>query len=290
MKEKANSWQKLPRSSFPPLLGETTDPPEYLYIEGSWPSKTQYFLTVVGARHHTSYGARACRDLILGLSGYPIAIVSGLAWGIDTIAHKSALEAGLITISVPGSGLDRSVLYPRENVLLAERILKEGGVLLSEYEPLTVAAPWTFPKRNRIMAGLSQATLIIEARSKSGTLITARLAMEYNRDVLAVPGPIDSLTSQGPNQLIADGARPALSSKDILESLGISLEKETLAKTLENFSGKEKLIIEALVEPRTKDEISLITNLPIREVLITISDLELRGLVKETGGKLFRIF
>lgn len=290
MKEPAITWKKLSGPDLPALLQEISDPPLYLYIEGNWPKDTKHFLTVVGARHHSSYGTRVCRELIMGLSGYPVAIVSGLAWGIDTLAHKSALEAGLTTISVPGSGLDRSVLYPRENVPLAERILKEGGVLLSEYEPLTMAAPWTFPKRNRVMAGLSQATLIIEARSKSGTLITARLAMEYNRDVLAVPGPIDSLTSQGPNQLIADGARPTLSSKDILESLNLPLKKEVLSHVQENFSEKEKLIILALIEPRTKNEISLITNLSIREVLVTVSDLELRGLVKETGGKLFRIF
>lgn len=290
MKEKAAHWQKIPKARLPALLAEITDPPEYLYIEGKWPEHIKFFLTVVGSRHHTNYGARSCRDLILGLRGYPIAIVSGLAWGIDTIAHKSALEAGLVTVAVPGSGLDHRVLYPRENVLLAERILKEKGTLLSEYEPLTKAAPWTFPRRNRLMAGLSQATLIIEARSKSGTLITARLAMEYNREVLAVPGPIDSLASQGPNRLIAEGAKPVLESKDILECFGLSSTKETVSDGLENFSEKEKIIINALIEPRTKNEISLITSLPIREVLVAISDLELRGLVKETGGKIFRIF
>lgn len=290
MKEKAAPWQKIPKARLPALLAEIADPPEYLYIEDKWPEHIKFFLTVVGSRHHTNYGARSCRDLILGLRGYPIAIVSGLAWGIDTVAHKSALEAGLVTVAVPGSGLDRRVLYPRENVLLAERILKEKGALLSEYEPLTKAAPWTFPRRNRLMAGLSQATLIIEARSKSGTLITARLAMEYNREVLAVPGPIDSLASQGPNRLIAEGAKPVLESKDILECFGLSSTKEIVSDGLENFSEKEKIIINALIEPRTKNEISLITSLPIREVLVAISDLELRGLVKETGGKIFRIF
>lgn len=289
MKETAKQWQKLPPSQFPRLLQEITDPPKILYREGRWPEE-KHFLTVVGSRHHSQYGTRACQSLIRGLRGHPIVIVSGLAWGIDTVAHQSALEVGLTTIAVPGSGLDRRVIYPRENVRLAEKILEAGGALISEYEPETRAARWTFPRRNRIMAGLSEATLVIEAQSKSGTLITARLAMEYNREVLAVPGPIDSLTSTGTNQLIADGARPILTSADILEQFNIKTPTIPPTQTKEAFSKTEKLILDTLTQPRTKDEIALSANLSIRDVLITLSSLEMRGIIKEQGGQVFRLF
>ena len=133
-----------------------------------------------------------CKHLIEGLRGYPIVIVSGLAYGADAAAHRAALEVGLPTVAVPGSGLDWDILYPRANVGLAREILKAGGALLSEEEPETKAADWTFPKRNRVMAGLSRATLIIEAKELSGSLITARLTVEYNRELLVVPGSIFS--------------------------------------------------------------------------------------------------
>ncbi len=177
---------------FPEKLKQIPDAPKKLYVEGVLPSEDTKILAVVGARKHTPYGKEACEKLIAGLAGYDICIVSGLALGIDAVAHKAALDAGLKTIAVPGSGLDRSVLYPITNKRLAEEILHAGGALLSEFEPKTIAAPWTFPQRNRIMAGLADAVLVVEAELQSGTLITSKYATEYNRDVLAVPGSIFS--------------------------------------------------------------------------------------------------
>ena len=148
-------------SEFPALLREIPDPPEQLFIRGTYPSEDYIFLCVVGSRKYTPYGKSACQSLLSGLRGYPIAIVSGLALGIDAIAHEAALTAGLPTVAVPGSGLQDSVLYPRTNFGLAQRILKAGGALLSEFPPEHEARPENFPQRNRIMAGLSHATLVI---------------------------------------------------------------------------------------------------------------------------------
>ena len=149
---------------FPPLLRQIPDAPKKLYIRGALPSAELSWLCVVGSRALTNYGREAVRHLIEGLRAYPLVIVSGLAYGADTEAHKAALEAGLPTVAIPGSGLSWDVLYPRANVTLAKEILSSGGALISEEEPETRAADWTFPKRNRITAGLCRATLIIEAK------------------------------------------------------------------------------------------------------------------------------
>src|SRR3989344_5463675 len=164
----------LSPSEFPPLLQQIPDRPKKLYLRGKLPSTDNAWLAVVGSRALTPYGIAVCKHLIEGLRGYPIVIVSGLAYGADAAAHRAALEVGLPTVAVPGSGLDWDILYPRANVGLAREILKAGGALLSEEEPETKAADWTFPKRNRVMAGLSRATLILEAKELSGSLITAR--------------------------------------------------------------------------------------------------------------------
>src|SRR3989344_4795871 len=175
----------LSPKDFPPLLREIPDAPKKLYVRGKLPSFNSAWLAVVGSRACTPYGRQALRYLIEGLRGYPVVIVSGLAYGIDAEAHKAALEAKLPTVAVPGSGLDWNVLYPRANVNLAREILKaglsgQGGALLSEFEPNLKAADYTFPQRNRIMAGLCKAALVVEAKERSGSLITARLATEYN--------------------------------------------------------------------------------------------------------------
>jgi DNA processing protein len=180
---------------FPPLLAQIPDAPKQLYIRGELPSSDWQWLAVVGSRACTNYGEQVVRYLIDGLRGYPVVIVSGMAYGIDALAHKAALDAGLPTVAVPGSGLDWKVIYPRANVNLAHEILEKGGALLSEFDPEIKAADWTFPKRNRIMAGLCRATLVIEAKEKSGSLITAKLCADYNRDLLVVPGNIFSSES-----------------------------------------------------------------------------------------------
>lgn len=197
--------------------------PRQMRMRGTFPNTINYkWLAVVGARNHSLYGKLVCEQLIAGLAGYPIIIVSGLAHGIDTIAHTTALNHGITCIAFPGSGLDQSVLYPRRNFYLAEKILRSGGCLLSEYDDYQKTAHWIFPMRNRLIAGCAHATLIIECTNESGTRITAKLATEYNRDVFAVPGNINQQLSEGPNELIKLGAVPITSSEDILYALGIT--------------------------------------------------------------------
>ena len=228
-----NNIQKLNPREFPELLKEITDPPKQLFIRGTFPNeKENKFLCVVGSRKYTPYGKEACRKIIEGLAGYPIVIVSGLAIGIDSVAHKTALEVGLKTIAVPGSGLDDSVLYPSMNKILAKNILEKNGALISEFEPTFKATPWSFPQRNRIMAGMSNAVLVIEAEKISGTLITSRLATEYNRDVLTIPGSIFSKNSEGPHMLLRTGATPITCAGDVLIALNIESEQNKNKKTL----------------------------------------------------------
>jgi DNA processing protein len=212
-------------TSLPFLLKEISDPPQELYIRGNFPQeKDCVFLTVVGSRNYTAYGEGVCRELIKGLKDYPFVIISGLAIGIDTIALTTALDTQLPCIAVPGSGLDDEVLYPKQNHKLAHRIINQGGCLLSEYPDDFKATKWSFPKRNRIMAGLSHAVLVIEAENISGTRITARLATEYNREVFAVPGSVFNTTSEGCHNLISEGAMLVSSAQDILDYFGFDKE------------------------------------------------------------------
>ena len=216
-----NDIEQLPKNKFPKQLLEIPQPPEKLYIKGTLPSPDSIFLTVVGSRKYTSYGKEACEKIISGLRGYNIVIVSGLAIGIDSLAHRAALEAKLKTVAFPGSGLHPSVLYPASNAMLARKIIQSGGALLSEFDEMFQVTPCAFPQRNRLMAGMSRGVLIIEAGERSGTLITARLALEYNRDVFTVPGSIFSQNSLGSNRLLTEGAIPVTSGQDILEHWGI---------------------------------------------------------------------
>src|SRR3989344_6526181 len=212
----------LSQEEFPSLLREIPDPPKALRYEGELPIPGNKLLVVGGARKFTPYGKEVCESLIQGLSWYPVTIVSGLAPGMDSIAHIQAMKAGLQTIAVPGSGLARNAIHPRSHRVLVEDILRNGGGLLSEYEDnMVYPGPWIFPKRNRIMAGMSHATIVIEAENKSGTLITSRLATEYNREVGTVPGRVDSPTSYGPHMLLRLGAALIRNSDDILELLGL---------------------------------------------------------------------
>lgn len=212
--------RKLRGSEFPRALLEIPEPPKNLWIIGDLPDEEKsVYLCVVGSRKNTPYGREACERIISGLRGYPISIVSGFAIGIDTIAHKTAMRAGLKTIVLPGSGLSQEVIYPKRNIHMVDEIIKNGGCLLSEFEPDFKATVWGFPRRNRLMAGISKATLVIEAAERSGTLITANLAVEYNRDLMAVPGSVFSVSSKGTNRLIHDGATPVTCSEDLIENL-----------------------------------------------------------------------
>lgn len=280
---------KLSREEFPSQLLETPEPPKELWRIGELPESDTTLLTIVGARKHSPYGKEVCEKLIEGLAGYDITIVSGLALGIDTIAHKSALRAGLATLAVPGSGLGKDTLYPRSNYRLAEEIVASGGALLSEFSPETPAAPWTFPKRNRIMAGLAQATLVIEAEKRSGTLITSRLATDYNRDVFAVPGEIFSPLAEGPNMLIALGATPIHGSEDILRALGFSdIDTAIEAKDYSMLSEIERAVMEALTSTKYREQIIVELELSPSEGNILLMKMEIAGLITETPQGLRR--
>lgn len=272
-------------------LLEIPQPPKTLYIRGKLPKEDVIYLAVVGSRKYTSYGKDICEKLIRGLAGYPIVIVSGLAIGIDSIAHRAALDNGLKTISFPGSGLDNNILHPRQNVKLANEIVEKGGCLISEMEPQMKATLYSFPQRNRLMAGMSKAVLIIEAEEKSGTLITARMALDYNRDVLAVPGSAFSSNSNGTNWLIKQGATPVTTSEDILIALGFNIEKpKQTDKEKYADCGKDELkIIELLREPMPRNELIRQSGLSIGEANALLSIMEIKELIKEELGEMRKI-
>jgi DNA processing protein len=282
----------------PPLLREIPDAPRKLYVRGELPhiGEPRRFLTVVGARRHTSYGREACETLVEGLAGSPLIIVSGLALGIDGIAHRAALRAGLMTLALPGSGLDEKVLYPSTHRALAREIVENGGALISEFEPDFRPTLWSFHQRNRLMAGISHATLVIEAEERSGTLITAKLATEYNRNVLAVPGPVFSPTAAGPNLLLRLGATPIRSSADILEALDLASAPEAPGASdvlAQNFdtsrcSAQELRILELLKTPLERDALIRALGIGVSESNTLIAALELKGFVVERLGALYR--
>jgi DNA processing protein len=278
--------RELGPEEFPPLLREIHDAPKKLYVRGSLPSFDLFHIAVVGSRKYTNYGKAACEHIIEGLRGYPVVIISGLALGMDAIAHRAALSAGLTTIAVPGSGISDRAIRPATNFALAREILQKGGALLSEYEPDFEATQWSFPRRNRIMAGLSHATLIIEAAEKSGTLITARLAMESNREVLAVPGSVFSENSYGPHDLIKNGAAPVTSARDILHILGIPEREDT--EEMEGATPEETAILSLLSEPRDRDEIARESGMETRALSALLSLMELEGKIASDDGKFRR--
>lgn len=283
--------RKLERSLLPKALFEIPQPPENLWILGELPKgEDLVYLSVVGSRKFTSYGREACERLIAGLAGYPIVIVSGFAMGIDTIAHKSAMKAGLYTMVFPGSGLSKSAIFPKTNVGLIDEILRKGNCFISEYEPDTKATHFTFPERNRLMAGISKAVLVIEGEERSGTLITARLTVEYNRDLLAVPGSIFSPNSKGTNRLIREGATPITSSEDLLDALGFDQSEKKMAqnKLFEDLSPEEKSVLKLLREPMSKDDLIRAMGKPVAEANTIISIMEIKELIKEELGEIRR--
>jgi len=277
-----SSIRELTAAEFPPLVAEIPQPPKQLYVRGSLPSPEMKLLCVVGSRKYTNYGKQVVDHLIGGLTSYPVSIVSGLALGIDSIAHEAALGADLHTVAVPGSGLDESVLYPARHKPLARRILAAGGGMLSEFEPTFRATKWSFTTRNRIMAGMSHATLLIEAAERSGTLITARLAADYNRELLVVPGDIFSKNSKGVHQFLKLGATPVTEPADILYTLGIDPKKEGArppAAPPRELPPQEQAVIDTLHEPTERDTLIRATGLPSHEANALLMQMEIKGLI-----------
>ena len=281
-----DSIHKLSAESFPPLLSEITDPPDRLFIKGEFPLAEKY-LTVVGTRKPSSYGKDAVKTLIAGLRGLPVAIVSGLALGTDALAHEAALENNILTVAVPGSGLSDKVLYPAANRELAKRILQAGGCLLSEFEPNFKATDFSFPQRNRIMAGLSHATLVIEAQMKSGTLITSKFATEYNRDIFAVPGSIFSTLSEGPHMLIRLGATPITTGEELRLALGFkNEEKRTKKINVADLSKEELVVVTLLSSPLPRDELVDALDMSVASAQALLGAMEIKEIITEQGGEM----
>lgn len=283
-----NSIRKILPPEHPALLREIYDPPKFLYIQGKLPDKdiNYVYLTVVGSRKNSEYGKTVTETLIESLKGLPVVIVSGLAYGIDSIAHRSALRAGLITIAVPGSGLNPKNLYPASHKELAEEIVAAGGAVLSPFENDTVGNNWTFPARNRIMAGMAHATLVIEAEIKSGTLITSKYATDFNRNVLTVPGQIFASQSAGPHMLIRLGATPITTGAELVEALGFKTDIKREEKKYSDLSPDEMKIIKLLQNPIAKDILFEKLDMETGKINSLISFLELKGLIKEECGEL----
>jgi DNA processing protein len=281
--------RQLTPAEYPLGLREIPEPPVTLWMRGGWPAEGTKYLSVVGSRALSRYGRDACEMLIAGLAGYPISIVSGLALGADACAHKAALKAGLHTIAVPGSGLDDSVIYPQTNRALAREILEAGGGLLSEHEPRHLARAYDFPSRNRIMVGMSHAVLVVEAGERSGTLITARLTHEYNRDLLCVPHRIGDPHAYGANLFLRLGAALVSEPTHILEALGFEPEERKATSNALKLEGAEKTMYELLAEPLPRDEAIRASNLPSGVALTTLLALELKGLLKEEFGAWRRV-
>jgi DNA processing protein len=269
---------------YPARLKEIHDFPPLIYIRGEILAADEYCLAVVGTRNPSVYGRQLTDEIASELAHSKITIVSGLAKGIDTIAHQSALNAGGRTIAVMGGGLDS--VYPAENANLARNILKNGA-LVSEYAPGTKPKPENFPRRNRIMSGLCLGVLVVEAGETSGSLITAHMAFEQDREVFAIPGSVLSPASIGTNKLIMEGtARLVRNAADILQELNLTAVAEQIeAKEVIPASDTEAVILKQLgAEPRHIDEICRDSGLPVSVTSSTLAMMELKGMVKQIGA------
>lgn len=265
---------------YPAVLREIPHPPEKLWVWGKFPV-ARHWLAVVGTRRCTAYGKEITKKIISSLAPHNFCIVSGLAFGIDTAAHQAALEANIPTVAVLGSGTDPAALHPLKNLRLARDIVSRGGAVISEYEPDFKATLWSFPQRNRIISGLSRAVLVVEAPERSGALITARFALDQNRDVFAVPGSILFSQSIGTNQLIQQGAMLVQSASDILRAYGIAEAEQAISEDL--LSPEEKKILSLLAEPL--DINSLIRKSPYQpaQTQTIVGMLEIRAIIKRIG-------
>lgn len=273
-------------SDYPTLLKEINDPPFIIYKRGNFDWNTKPLIAIVGSRHASAYGERVAEVFAQELVAAGIGVVSGLAFGIDSATHKGTLEAHGNTVAVLGNSLDDASISPKTNLPLAHAILNQDGALLSEYPPVTNAAAHTFPARNRIIAGMTQGTIVIEAAKRSGSLITARLALEYNREVFAVPGSIFSDASQGPHALIRSGAKIATSIQDILEEL--QPQKAMSASpdhpSIQLSADEEKLLPVFSANPLHIDKILKTTTLETSQVQSALMLLEMKGVIKNIGG------
>ena len=275
------TWES---NDYPAYLREIPTAPPLLYVQGSIEEIDRLAVAVVGTRRLTAYGRQVTRDLVMGLVRHGVTIVSGLARGIDAIAHKTALEAGGRTIAVLGSGLD--CIYPSEHRSLVKQILAGQGAVISEYGLGVQPEAKNFPPRNRIISGLSLGVIVVEAAERSGALITANFALEQGRDVFAVPGNINSVASQGPNRLIQDGAKLVTSVDDVLDELNLQMvvEQTAVQLLLPETAEEAALLSQLSYAPIHVDELSRATGFPTNLVSSTLTMMELKGMVQQTGG------
>ncbi|MCA9364281.1 MAG: DNA-processing protein DprA [Candidatus Moranbacteria bacterium] len=277
---------------YPKDLTQTPDHPPILYARGTHNPNTSPIIAVVGSRRHSHYGKNVTEQLSAQLATSGITIASGMALGIDAIAHITALKNNTPTIAVLANGLDDNSIAPQSHRTLAKNIAKTG-LLLSEYPPETTAHPSHFPARNRIVAGISLGVLVVEAAQKSGSLITPRLANEYGREVFAIPGPITSPLSTGTNALIKNGAKMVTCIRDILEELLITqtrdedTRKDNAEKITAQNSEEEEIIIliKNEIDPIHIDKIMARSRLETAKIAETIVMLEMKGILKDIGGK-----
>ena len=284
-----SSWKiekiNLDDNIYPTSLREISNPPEILYFRGKLPQKEEKCFSIVGTRKCSNYGKGIAFLIAKQLSQSGLTVVSGMARGIDSFSHKGCLEVKGKTIAVLGTGLDERSVYPKENLRLAKEILESGGCLISEYAPGTRGTKFTFPQRNRIIAGLSLGVLVVEAPLKSGALITAAWAKKQKKKIFAIPGPIRSKNSQGCHFLIKNGALLVESPEDILKALNLPIAEKRVIK---GETKEENLILECLKKENLHiDKIIKKTNLSPRVVSATLSLMEIEGKVKNLGENIF---
>lgn len=279
----------LSDSDYPKILKEIADPPHTLFIRGCLPNQSHPALAVVGTRKFTSYGKQICEDIVEPLARQGMVIVSGLALGIDGIAHQTTLKAGGLTIAVLGSGVDRQSVYPAAHRQLSEKIISNNGAVISEYPPGFAPTQYSFPERNRIIAGLSLGTLVVEAPVESGSLITAKCALDYNREVMAVPNPVTSINGIGTNNLLKMGARPVTCADDIIEAFNLT----DLSETVNNqpsvqLPPNEEIIISFLSrDPKHIDQIIKESQMDSSITNSSLIMLEMKGLARNLGGMMY---
>jgi DNA processing protein len=286
-------WQRLERlgvaivtwadPAYPEHLREIADSPPILYLKGDLLSTDRWAVAVVGTRRVTPYGRQVVERLVAELSRSGVTIVSGLARGIDALAHRVALQAGGRTLAVLGSGLDR--LYPTEHAALAREITAKGAVI-TEFPLGTPPDAVNFPRRNRIISGISMGTVVVEAGETSGALITADFALEQGRDVFAVPGSILSPSSAGSNRLIQDGAKLVANARDVLEELNMTAvaQHQAARETLPENETEAALLRLLSSEPVHVDELGRTSDLPVADVSSALTMMELKGLVRQIGA------
>lgn len=248
-----------------------------LWYQGQIPNSNLKRLAIIGTRNPSHYGISVCKEIISKLKNLPVCIISGLAYGIDSLAHEESLRNKITTIAIPGSGLNKEVLYPQSKIKLAQEIIANNGCLISPFAPDQISTTWTFPVRNELIALLSDYLLIIEAGQKSGTLITADFALNQNKTIVALPGNINSPKSEGCNYLIKEGAEILTNTDDICEILGLKKVGQSIA--IDNLTKDELTILNLLRQNIDKTELSLHLTIPQENINVIVTSLEIKELI-----------